>query len=1333
MLVLDPGRPVWYLLASCAALFFLFSSCEFWTEQIFSTTEQYPNGLNAIFSTRTIDALNNDPRLSSALLSLTEAIALSSTTLGQRFRSDGLKNFGTNLADGINHVRSEQRTELKKRSFFDEVGNFFGGLAGGGVSGARGGPSVAGLNSTGVLGDLLAGLGDSIGLDFTGGLSGILGSLDQPALFLGIGLGVGATTGLNLTDNQEAIDIAAKIAAANNASATGLNLIAQQLGSGLTSAITPSLNSNTNFSFSPAAYALASGIGNATAKGLGLSTQQYLPSNVSSIEAIAGNIGLGVTGPIISNIDFQALVKNAGGSMFMQQLPQIAAAAGMGLGEGARDGLGLTSTSAGIQKRQAAGDASSATNLSEAVGVFAKGLSRSFVEGSNFSILATGTSFTDMMDLKAMLQPLSAGAGAGLGAGVAIGLGFKDANSGPIFGINMTEDNEQTAMAAESFTQNLLANFLANSTALQQAQKLITDSPSSVFQNVDPAKAAEGFARGTIEGFLSALASVGGINNLINGTIPANAIYNVPVLKPTRFDDSVNGSAVGFARGLTGKGTILLAQIARNLTQGSQTATDSGPEQERSTGDVAAEVSVGTGDLLSARQLDGKKTNRFAISAAIAELAAQKAIDTLTCSGVGGLASAALGVMSAIKADPSILDMVTSDESVPLDGAVLRALPQGQIKLFNAGNNFEVMIRDASVKVNGLGLVSFAVVTALHIVFAAIAFLLLLPLYLSWGAAWRFSVIAGYPIDEAKNLKWRFWFLISFAIFGIIAIMLGIVGIGNSNHFKDAHSIIGLITFIFLFPTVGFTIVRLRTDLPHPSPSSFSGYKGPLALSKSPQRIYLVSGIMTQLLLTLGQLAVLQGFSTLRSVSLCVIDAFFDSIAATTVVSIILMVQISATAIVGFRAWLEQHIAKREAAGQKRSSFSGLSKHKRSDTMATFGFDRKEPPPALDLTASRPRLPTWEANALKGEEQIGISTPFNILKDGSIHERNSRSSPFISAEEQQHYHERGIYTPKTGGYISANARANGLTPPVPSIPFAPKSADLPSRSIPKTPSLTSSATATPHALTFNPTPTPRTAGLTMSNPDDDIFTEPAPYAENRPSSDIFESARSPLLPRGPLTPMPKGPKTTDVHTSDLWPPPVPTIAIEPSRTTRIQEPRTVASSLGWTTPTSSSIATRSIRASFVFPPPNPAPLALNPKATTSNTSGPKTTNVSTSDLFPPPLPELGQMHPGNKISSSSSSSSSFGGANYVFPKQTNVTTADLWPPPNPAYERIAAAQREQLRSQIEARGSASEVESSADVHRKKGSKDSAKRDRESRVMDGNVPVRDSFMGFDNGR
>lgn len=66
-----------------------------------------------------------------------------------------------------------------------------------------------------------------------------------------------------------------------------------------------------------------------------------------------------------------------------------------------------------------------------------------------------------------------------------------------------------------------------------------------------------------------------------------------------------------------------------------------------------------------------------------------------------------------------MLSIVTSDDAVPLDSAVLRALPQGQITLSNNGNTFEIVIQDQSVKVNGLKLVPFAVLTGLHSKFLA--------------------------------------------------------------------------------------------------------------------------------------------------------------------------------------------------------------------------------------------------------------------------------------------------------------------------------------------------------------------------------------------------------------------------------------------------------------------------------------------------------------------------------------------------------------------------------------------------------------------------------------
>lgn len=68
-----------------------------------------------------------------------------------------------------------------------------------------------------------------------------------------------------------------------------------------------------------------------------------------------------------------------------------------------------------------------------------------------------------------------------------------------------------------------------------------------------------------------------------------------------------------------------------------------------------------------------------------------------------------------------------------------------------------------------------------------LAFLLTLPLYLILGVVWRLSVLAGYPVNEAKNKKWRLGLLITFGVSAVIGIALGIVGMGNSRHFRDGH------------------------------------------------------------------------------------------------------------------------------------------------------------------------------------------------------------------------------------------------------------------------------------------------------------------------------------------------------------------------------------------------------------------------------------------------------------------------------------------------------------------------------------------------------------------
>lgn len=168
-------RPVWHLLACFTTFFLLYSSAAFWFGSRGSfASEHYPDSLTAIFSTQTIDALNQDVRLRSALLSLTEAIALSSSDLGERLRSESLQNFGANLTDGIKHVRSKEGSELKRRDLQDDISSTFRDLTGAG--------GIGGFNLTGGLAGVLGSLGDLM-----------TGSLGTPALFLGIGLGyVGA-------------------------------------------------------------------------------------------------------------------------------------------------------------------------------------------------------------------------------------------------------------------------------------------------------------------------------------------------------------------------------------------------------------------------------------------------------------------------------------------------------------------------------------------------------------------------------------------------------------------------------------------------------------------------------------------------------------------------------------------------------------------------------------------------------------------------------------------------------------------------------------------------------------------------------------------------------------------------------------------------------------------------------------------------------------------------------------------------------------------------------------------------------------------------------------
>jgi hypothetical protein len=311
-----------------------------------------------------------------------------------------------------------------------------------------------------------------------------------------------------------------------------------------------------------------------------------------------------------------------------------------------------------------------------------------------------------MADIRAMLPGLAAGAGSGIGLGISVGLNYRPSDATPLIiqDGNTSTDNVQAATAAELFTQNLVSNFLLNSTAIKDIGNTLTSSQPAFLKDLSFVKVAEGFARGTVEGAMTAFSSVGGLQNLISGNFSSDSITNVPALSPTKFDDSLNGSAVSFARGLVGEGAILVADIFKRMKQ-EASDTASQPRQKRAADakDVA----------LSIRQAPENTTSPFpnlAVSEATVMAGAQLAVDKLTCKGIGGAASVGLGVLTGGGA--SLTDMMKSQ--VPLDPRVTQSLPEGPIEIRSEGNTFRIVLRDADIRINGLAIVSFGVLTALH-------------------------------------------------------------------------------------------------------------------------------------------------------------------------------------------------------------------------------------------------------------------------------------------------------------------------------------------------------------------------------------------------------------------------------------------------------------------------------------------------------------------------------------------------------------------------------------------------------------------------------------------
>jgi hypothetical protein len=377
---------------------------------------------------------------------------------------------------------------------------------------------------------------------------------------------MGAETAFNLTDENNVNAIAINAAAAMGMEPTGLNLVAQNLGTGLASQLAPAFgNPVTDVPIGMAAYALAQGMGQGSANALGLTQENFEPNNGSDYMTIARNLGLGISGPIAGNINTQQLLNQTGfgGGVIMNQLPQLMMAAGQGLGEGACKGLGLDRpsnvTSSSFRKRQAPGDTNQ-FDIVGATGNFTSGLSESFFQSADLSKIFDPSSIKMNLDSAAILSYAS-GAGKGLGEGLAIGFNMVTASNGTITSPNTGNPgmNATQELIAEEMAKGLVAGFLQNGGSAAAGKALKTGA-GRLPMNIDPACAAEGAARGLVEGAMNGISQAGGLRNVLSGNFSKDLPMNLRSLPPTTFNDSANGTAVSFMRGLSGEGLLLFAQ-----------------------------------------------------------------------------------------------------------------------------------------------------------------------------------------------------------------------------------------------------------------------------------------------------------------------------------------------------------------------------------------------------------------------------------------------------------------------------------------------------------------------------------------------------------------------------------------------------------------------------------------------------------------------------------------------------------------------------------------------------------------------------------------------------
>ncbi|KAI8164874.1 hypothetical protein KHU50_007188 [Colletotrichum sp. SAR 10_65] len=802
--------------------------------------------LDSIVSAETIDALGSDPKLRRTLMSMVDFTVDLSDTLAARYESpqfdetkqllqdykEKIKRSLEGLGEEVDDTATEGSRPVKRQ--FGGLGDLFSsaanaltggataqasGAAGAADGGAGGGTGAGGGDVGGILAPLLQPLKD--GLSNIG--NSLVKNLDGPAMFLGIGVGAGAAQGLNLSSQEKTMAIAAKVAADNKMEATGLNPAIQNLGVGLTSTLIgsvdiSSLGGNVTNQLQPIAMSLAQGLGNGTVAGLKLNANAAVslePVNDSSIPNVIGTFGFGLTKSVTSNLDLNSLFNQASNPnttrTIMRILPAAASGFGKGLGQGATVGLGLQPDAAIPMQQMPDGQ------------IDFGGISQTFAKGLTSSFLQNGTA---------------------------------------------TE----------------LVNKLGSSMNMRKNGGGIPSTIDFNGQKIEVSKVAQGFARGFLQGAGDAIQGMGGVDSLIKGnaTMPANGLPDSKV----QFDDSLGGAASGFGVGIGGQGVLVVSALIANpqgtpMPQASTpaqggapapaapAATPSNPPQRRGLGLVPRQDNQNVPPVVSVNTTNGFNLS-VVINAQTISMAAQAGVNALTCQGVGGLGLVFLGLL---KSKTVALDQFNNNGNVTK--VLKQAIPTGIIKIANDGNFYAIdggIVRDSlgnniigaasGVEINGMKLPGWIAFLVLHILFAIVAYINVLPLAIGLEHARNLLIRINVPhilpnVHRWNNIMWLFIIAPS----TIVVLIFGVLVFGQSGHFRTAHGIISLLTTLV---GIGAFLLHLaiKARAPPPLPNARTP---PIPLTALPNiRVY-----VNQLFLILSFASVISGFADLSSVALC--------------------------------------------------------------------------------------------------------------------------------------------------------------------------------------------------------------------------------------------------------------------------------------------------------------------------------------------------------------------------------------------------------------------------------------------------------------------------------